>query len=142
MVSSAEEVLRRNSDMEPNDSPLAGLFSIEAEIVPMMYYSVINCRDPWIRRRAIFVLPRHPRREGFFNATLYRKVAEKVVELEEAPLASLGIKQRVPLEEHRFSLVHISLTDGVYKNPVPVFLMMQPLGLDHDAVTWWEHVDW
>ncbi|KAJ5655263.1 hypothetical protein N7507_007213 [Penicillium longicatenatum] len=142
MVSSAEEVLRLNSDMESNDSPLTGLFFIEAEIVPMMYYTAIKCRDPWIQRRAISVLSRHPKREGFFNATLYRKVAEKIVELEEAPLASLGIKQRVPLEEHRFSLVHISPTDGVYKNPVPVFLMMQPLGLDHDAVTWWEHVDW
>ncbi|KAJ5776921.1 hypothetical protein N7520_000167 [Penicillium odoratum] len=140
MVHSAEEILRL-TDSE-HDSALSGLFSIDSEIVPMMYWTATKCRDPWIRRRAISVLSRHPRREGFYNVRMYRKVAERVLELEEAPLASLSIGQRVPLEEHRFSLVHISPTDGVYKNPVPVFYMMRSLGLGHAPVTWWEDVDW
>jgi Fungal specific transcription factor domain len=63
-----------------------GYFSFEMEIIPPLYYTAIQCRVPSIRRRAVELVRFAPRREGLWDAHIARKLAERVIQIEEKNL--------------------------------------------------------
>jgi hypothetical protein len=55
-----------------------------------------RCRDPLIRRRAISLLRKCDRTEGVWNSFLTSKVAQRVVDIEEAGLENVRSCDDVP----------------------------------------------
>ncbi|KAJ5281714.1 C6 zinc finger domain protein [Penicillium angulare] len=142
IVNGAEQILLLGMNENVTHSPLSNLFSMEAEVIPMAWWAAARCRDPFIQRRAISVLSRHSRTEGFWNAKVLLRVVERVLEYEEAPLVSLPIGQRIPAEHQRVCLAYAAPKDGVFSNPVPVFMMTKPDGVDKAPKIWWEYLEW
>ncbi|KAJ6032183.1 hypothetical protein N7540_002915 [Penicillium herquei] len=142
IIHAAEQILLLSADPQNITSPLSKLFSIEAEITPMVSFTAARCRDPLLRRRAVSVLACHPKREGFWNTKVAHRLVERVIEFEEANLAALPIEQRIPLENQRLCLAYAAATQGVYRNPVPVFMMWKPDGPKNAVKTWWEYLNW
>ena len=81
------------------------IFSFEMHIIPPLYFTAIKCRVPSLRRRALDLLCRAPRREGLWNAHIAMKIAERVIEIEERGLES----EQLPIESFR---IHGRLMPG------------------------------
>jgi hypothetical protein len=71
-------------------------FSLDMGIVGPLYEVASRCRDPAIRRRAISLLKSRCMQEGVWNSILTAKVAERVVEIEEAGLGVVTSCSDVP----------------------------------------------
>ena len=71
--------------MEMSDGlqDLPPCFSLDTGINLHLYVTVIRCRDPAIRRRAIAILRSANRHEGVLRSDLVAQVAEHIMELEE-----------------------------------------------------------
>ncbi|KAH8688717.1 hypothetical protein BGW36DRAFT_421113 [Talaromyces proteolyticus] len=76
-------------------------FTLEAGIIPMLYWTASKCRHPIIRRRAIQVLRAHPAKEGLWNTALMVGVADMIVKFEEMNMEYLPIEQRIPADKAR-----------------------------------------
>ncbi|KAE8420964.1 hypothetical protein BDV36DRAFT_248529 [Aspergillus pseudocaelatus] len=59
-------------------------FSLENGIVEPLFWVGAKCREPIIRRRALDLLQRYPRREGICEGMLAVKIVAKVIEIEES----------------------------------------------------------
>jgi hypothetical protein len=57
-------------------------FTFEMGVIPPLYFVAAKCRDPTIRRRALSLLKKAPRRESSWSA-LPTRVVEKTIALEE-----------------------------------------------------------
>lgn len=74
-------------------------FSLEEGITPACYFVASTCRDPTLRRVAIKLLRQGPARQGIWNALLFARVAERIVEFEEGygvaltPCSSVAISR-------------------------------------------------
>lgn len=62
------------------------IFVLESRVIPSLYFVAIKCRDPQIRRRAVFLLRRGPRMENSWKAEPMALVAERSIEAEETGL--------------------------------------------------------
>lgn len=71
-------------------------FCIDMALVGPVFEVSCRCRDPLIRRRAIALLRTCGRTEGVWNAFLSSKVAQRVLEIEEAGLADVKTCEDVP----------------------------------------------
>ena len=58
-------------------------FSLDITIVPPLYIVCMFCRDPCIRRNALALLKRCPRREGVWDSGLTTDLATFLIEVEE-----------------------------------------------------------
>ncbi|KAF2647773.1 hypothetical protein K491DRAFT_699414 [Lophiostoma macrostomum CBS 122681] len=65
--------------------------SFEVQILGPLYYAVLKCRHPVIRRRALEMLRLAPRREGVWNAHYAYATAKRVIEVEEMHLNEEGL---------------------------------------------------
>ncbi|EHK48507.1 hypothetical protein TRIATDRAFT_281366 [Trichoderma atroviride IMI 206040] len=63
------------------DSPL---FHLELGVVPLLYSVIAHCRHPAIRRQALNLLKTQHVQEGIWSSDLTSRVAQRLVELEEA----------------------------------------------------------
>ncbi len=73
--------------------PMLGLkptFSLSLGLITPLYMTVVRCRDPTIRRRALHLLHTCNRKEGIWDSRLAARVAERIVDLEEAGAVPLG----------------------------------------------------
>ena len=59
-------------------------FSLSVGIITPLYVCVTRCRDPIIRRRALRLLHKCNRKEGVWDSRLSARVAQRIVEIEEA----------------------------------------------------------
>lgn len=59
-------------------------FSLSLGLVVPLYIIVTRCRDPTIRRRALHLLYTCNRKEGIWDSRLAARVAQRIVEVEEA----------------------------------------------------------
>ena len=59
-------------------------FSLSLGLVTPLYMMTTRCRDPSIRRRALHLLQTCNRKEGIWDSRLSARVAQRVVEIEEA----------------------------------------------------------
>jgi hypothetical protein len=68
---------------ERTERGLALRFSFDIAVVPSLYTVVIKCRDPHIRRAALKLLDRYPRREGVWDSVAVAGLGRWVMALEE-----------------------------------------------------------
>jgi hypothetical protein len=68
---------------EQTERGLALRFSFDIAVVPPLYTVVIKCRDPHIRRAALKLLDRYPRREGVWDSVAVAGLGRWVMALEE-----------------------------------------------------------
>ncbi len=70
----------------PTSERYLPIFSFEMGIVPPLYFTAINCRQPVLRRRAVALLRKSPRRESLWDAIPMAEIAERVIMFEERNL--------------------------------------------------------
>ncbi|PYI09259.1 dynamin GTPase [Aspergillus sclerotiicarbonarius CBS 121057] len=58
-------------------------FSLETGIVEPLFWIGTRCREPFLRRKALDLLKRYPRREGICEGMLASCIVERVIEIEE-----------------------------------------------------------
>jgi hypothetical protein len=92
IVCRAEELV--NLDFKNNEGKPT--FGVDMAFVGPLFEVSCRCRDPLIRRRAISTLRTCGRTEGLWNAFLASKVAQKVMEIEEAGLAQVQRCEDIP----------------------------------------------
>jgi len=73
------------TNIAPKPPPvLKPTFSLSLGLVAPLYITVSRCRDPTIRRRALHLLYTCNRKEGIWDSRLAARVAQRIVEVEEA----------------------------------------------------------
>lgn len=65
-------------------------FTFDTSFVPALFYTAIRCRCPKTRRKAVNLLALNLPREGLWDPEQHLKVAERVIEIEEAHVDSKG----------------------------------------------------
>lgn len=60
------------------------LFHLELGVVPVLFSVIAHCRHPVVRRQALHLLKTQHVQEGVWSSDLASRVAERLVELEEA----------------------------------------------------------
>ena len=85
IVCLAEDVVKL--DFQSNEG--RPTFCIDLAIIGPIFELSCRCRDPFIRRRAIKLLRTCGRTEGVWNAFLTSKVAQRVLDIEEAGLSDV-----------------------------------------------------
>lgn len=94
IVSLAEAAL-----LDASGNSLSGcttLFTLDIGFIGSLYDVARRCRDPCIRRRAIYLLRSSARQEGFWDGQLAARAAERVVEIEERGLNKVVTCSDVP----------------------------------------------
>ncbi|KAF4876994.1 putative transcriptional regulatory protein [Colletotrichum siamense] len=61
-------------------------FSVDMGAISCLYHTAVKCRNPDIRRRAIALLKRWPRREAVYDSLACAALAEEIVKIEEGAL--------------------------------------------------------
>lgn len=90
------------------------LFSLDLAIIPCLFYTAIKCRLPELRRKAVSLLERVPRREGLWDAKEAALVAERVIEFEERFVCDDELRGSFSIpEESRIHDVDIREAAGV-----------------------------
>jgi hypothetical protein len=69
------------------------LFNFDSYTVIPLFLTALKCRDPLVRRRALLLLFKYPRKEGVCNSLCLGKLCEWAVKVEEEHLDENG---RVP----------------------------------------------
>ena len=72
------------------------IFQIDHSLVGPLFAVVHRCRDPHLRRRAISLLYKVPRQEGIWNSILTARVAERLMNIEEAGLGEVKCAADIP----------------------------------------------
>lgn len=74
-------------------------FTLYMSLIPSLALTAMKCRDPTLRRRAIYLLKNHCGREGLWNATVNAAIALRIVEIEEHGLELASQRSIVTPEE-------------------------------------------
>ena len=74
-VREAEKVILRNKQSSPP-------FTFEMGVIAPLYLTVLKCREPKLRQRALSLLEQAPAREGLWNRAEAIRVCRRVVQLE------------------------------------------------------------
>ena len=102
IVDLATSVVKLHKSNASNSSLGRPIFFMDMNLVGPLFGIAHMCRDPVIRRRAIALLYSTPRQEGLWNSLLAARVAEKVMNVEEAGLGEVKSFADIP-EENRIS---------------------------------------
>ncbi|OAA65326.1 Zn(2)-C6 fungal-type DNA-binding domain protein [Niveomyces insectorum RCEF 264] len=126
------------SDLDaPSATPLSLPFAFEMGLIPPLYWTVLKCRYPSLRRQALGLLRQAPAQEGLWNRNIMVKVAEQVIQLEEGqacgaqaaggPIGTLASEALLPPETTRVKFVRIglrtTLADGTRGDQVQCFTL-------------------
>lgn len=103
LAASIIEASKSTTDTPPS---LAPTFTLDVNIVVPLYSVASRCRDPVLRRKAISLLYSAPYQEGVWNGLLAARVAERLMNLEEAGLGEVKTCKDVP-ESARVSAVNV-----------------------------------
>lgn len=68
--------------------------------------------------------------------------AKRIMEIEEDPFAALPAEERMPAGEHCLHEGRVVPKNGLFTNPVSVFMRIKPDGIDGEWKSWWEYVEW
>lgn len=140
IVSAAEQIIElgRRAD----SSATTEQFTLDVEVTPMVYWTFQRCRHPLIRRRALEVMRRYPTLEGMWDKRRNVQTAELILEIEERPLCSLPVEQRVPEDKGRVYEA-LRLPENDVCSPLyPITLLMKPNGVDGEWEEKMEYLYW
>lgn len=103
-------------------------FSIDLCIIPCLFYIAIKCRHPKIRRRAVDLLRKAPRREALWDAEAAALSAEVAISFEECDMYQTENKRQIilPPEERRLHDVDIQESDSAHNGSLRVVLKSRP----------------
>ncbi|PYH67875.1 Zn(II)2Cys6 transcription factor [Aspergillus vadensis CBS 113365] len=119
------------------------IFTFEIRIVTGLYYTAVRCRDPIIRREAIRQMSRCTKQEGLWDQRIIVKIAQLVVDLEEANLSSLDVQERVPEDRDRiYETVPSCTQPDDLRCTRQVVLLSKPNGPDGAWLTRVRFVEW
>lgn len=96
MVSLAATIHESSVSTAGASSGYAPCFSLDMNFIPPLYSVAHRCRDPIIRRKAISLLYAVQRQEGIWNSILTARVAQRLMEIEEAGLGDVRSCKDVP----------------------------------------------
>lgn len=105
-----EQIVTLAAELLPS-SPTQKQFSLDTGAVAPIYYAVLKCRDPALRRRAITLLASFNVQEGAWDSTRLATLAKKVVWVEEQGVDSPRTAADVP-EHNRLWRAYFDLTIG------------------------------
>lgn len=106
IVDLAASVVKLHNGTSENIASKGPVFFMDVNIVGPLFIIAHRCRDPIIRRRAIALLYSTPRQEGLWHSIITARVAEKIMNVEEAGLGEVKSCKDVP-EENRISDVDL-----------------------------------
>lgn len=109
-------------------------FSFELGLIPPLQFTVMKCRSPSVRRRALAILGSSHWREGLFDSYRAYKVFSRVMAIEEAELddsqappdcqslfSEAGV-ERLPSEVARIHYAHMTCVEyGASQQPLTIF---------------------
>ncbi|KAM3068174.1 hypothetical protein ACMFMG_011223 [Clarireedia jacksonii] len=81
------DVAEKALDKDYTEDPVT--YSLQVHDFAAQYMTAIKCRNPTVRRKALDVMKRCPRRHGFWDSRLMIWIVEKVIEFEEEGLGDL-----------------------------------------------------
>ncbi|KAI5206488.1 hypothetical protein E4T39_02414 [Aureobasidium subglaciale] len=91
----------RNLGLSPLEQsttlPRAPCFTLDMGIIGPLYEIAWRCRDPEIRRRIIDLLRRSNRQEGLLRSSIYARIVETIVDIEEGGLSPVLKSSDIPL---------------------------------------------
>ncbi len=96
MVSLAATIHEASVSTTGASSGHAPCFSLDMNFIAPLYSVAHRCRDPIIRRKAISLLYAVQRQEGIWNSILTARVAQRLMEIEEAGLGEVRSCKDVP----------------------------------------------
>ncbi|RAL11794.1 Zn(II)2Cys6 transcription factor domain-containing protein [Aspergillus homomorphus CBS 101889] len=140
VVSAGERLIELCAADQPNSS--TEHFFLDADVMPVLYWTVQRCRDPLLRRRALRALSTYPAREGMWDKGLHIAVARRFVALEEAAVTHLPVAQRFPMPQHRVYDAMIASERESRGKCSPVLFRSKPHGVDGPWENRWEIVCW
>ncbi len=105
-------------------------FHLEVGTTAILYDVVTQCRDPWIRRKALNLLCSTTLQEGIWNSRLTARVASRIVDLEESGLDEVRTCSDVP-EHTRVQYIELKLHLVEKRGSVQYF----PIGW-REVITW------
>ena len=117
-------------------------FVLDAEVIPVLYWAVMRCRHPNLRRRGMHALTKYLAREGMWDKRQHLAIARRFMELEEAALAHLPVEQRLPAAHHRVYDAMICREISSPSNSCTVLFRSKPHGIDGPWEHRWEQVTW
>lgn len=84
----SEKVLQKNSYTPRQGVPESQklehpIFVLGSTVIEPLFFTATRCREPTLRRRALYLMRMCPRREGICEGMMATKVAQKAIEVEE-----------------------------------------------------------
>lgn len=73
-----------------------GMFCLDTGIIPPVYFTVLKCRDPELRRRALTVLRDCKQQEGAWSGPIIARIAGNIMKLEERGIDDICKSADVP----------------------------------------------
>ncbi|TVY42072.1 hypothetical protein LSUB1_G001848 [Lachnellula subtilissima] len=126
IVSLAEDIIK----LDLNPTARTPTNCVNMALVRPLFEVSCRCRDPIIRRRAISLLQKSRREEGVWHAFPTSKVAQRVLDIEEAGLQNVRSYEDVP------GWARISNVSPIfYPNEQRVTLTYSWLGMGHDLTS-------
>jgi hypothetical protein len=96
VVRLAESVVKHAEIPDHGQEVTTHQFTLDFGVVGPLYDTARICRDPIIRRKAIYLLRAYPRREGLWDSLLAARSAERQMELEEAAVPEVRVAADIP----------------------------------------------
>lgn len=87
----------KSSTCEKLTNRRAPEFTLDMSMVAPLYAVASRCRDPVIRRNAVSLLYAAPRQEGIWDSILTARVAERLINIEEAGLGNVTCCEDLPV---------------------------------------------
>ena len=98
IIDLATSVVKMHMNSSSNSSSNSPIFFMDVSIVDPLFCIAHRCRDPIIRRRAIALLYSAPRQEGLWHSVIIARVAERIMNVEEAGLGEVKSAEDIPKE--------------------------------------------
>lgn len=111
IIHNAEIVLQHFTEMKTESD----LFIYGADTIPTLFFTATKCRDPMLRRSALGLLRKAPRRRGFWSSIMAPSVIETVIAVEEGVACPSdnhipSLPRALPPEERRVH--HVAIVKG------------------------------
>jgi hypothetical protein len=133
LLSLVDEVLRDDVRFAETNCKI---FSFELGIIPALELIARKCRYPKIRRRALALLRKLPKRECLFDSFYSAILDERVMELEEqafkTPPGQVPDENQLPPEHARIHLIYFAYEEITGLRGWPVSFLSKPRGPNED----------
>lgn len=112
------------------------LFSFDLGIIPPLYLTASRCREPSLRRQAIFLLRSPAWKEGVWDAILAARIAERLMAIEEEGLFPVASASDIP-ESSRVCSINLSFV-GKKRQALLQYAKQgkRHLGLKEEWISW------